>query len=56
MAYEKLLTKSKYMNGLQCSRLLWVAVNDKARMPEVEESAQARFDEGQIVGDYAKKK
>ncbi|MEK6885598.1 MAG: DUF2779 domain-containing protein [Nanoarchaeota archaeon] len=53
--YQKLLTKSKYMNGLQCPRLLWIAVNDKQRLPAIEESAQVRFDEGHIVGDYAKK-
>jgi hypothetical protein len=53
--YKSLLTKSKYLNGLQCLRLLWIAVNDKGRMPEVEEAQQKLFDEGHIVGNYAKK-
>ncbi len=53
--FQKLLTKSKYMNGLQCSKLLWISVNDKDRLPEVDEAKQKLFDEGHIVGEYAKK-
>jgi hypothetical protein len=52
---NKLLSKSKYLNGIQCPRLLWVSVNDKARLPEVDESQQKLFDEGHIVGEFAKK-
>ena len=26
----RLLTKSKYMNGLQCAKLLWLVFNDPA--------------------------
>lgn len=51
----KLLSKSKYMNGMQCPKLLWISVNAKERLPEVDESIQKRFDEGHIVGEYAKK-
>jgi len=53
--YQKILTKSKYLNGIQCPKLLWISVNDKNRLPEVDESQQKLFDEGHIVGDYAKK-
>lgn len=52
---NKLLSKSKYLNGLQCPRLLWISVNDKTRLPEIEEAQQKLFDEGHIVGEYAKK-
>lgn len=52
---NKLLSKSNYLNGLQCPKLLWVAINDKARFPEIDEAQQHIFDEGNVVGDYAKK-
>ncbi|MDP3027472.1 MAG: DUF2779 domain-containing protein [Nanoarchaeota archaeon] len=52
---QKILTKSKYLNGLQCSRLLWISVNTKDRLPEVDEAKQKLFDEGHIVGEFAKK-
>ena len=29
----KLLTKSKYMNGLQCQKLLWLVFNDPGKIP-----------------------
>ncbi len=51
----KTLSKSKYLNGLQCPKLLWAAVNDKARFPAPDEAQQHIFDEGHIVGEYAKK-
>ena len=54
-SFQKLLTKSKYLNGIQCPKLLWISVNDKQRIPEVDESKQKLFDEGHIVGEFAKK-
>jgi hypothetical protein len=53
--FQKILTKSKYINGLQCSRLLWISVNAKEKLPEVDEAKQKLFDEGHIVGEFAKK-
>jgi hypothetical protein len=50
-----LLTKSNYLLGLQCPKLLWVKINDKARIPEPDELAQQKFDVGDIIGEYAKK-
>jgi len=49
----KLLTKSKYLQGLQCSKLLWVSVNDKTRFPEVDAAQQQVFDTGTEVGELA---
>jgi hypothetical protein len=53
--YPKLLTKSRYMDGLKCPKLLWISVNQKENIPKPDETAQFRFDEGTIVGEYAKK-
>jgi len=50
-----LLTKSKYLNGLQCPRLLWIAVNDKTRIPEPDEIAMQKFKVGNIIGVLATK-
>jgi hypothetical protein len=50
---SKLLTKSKYLLGLQCPKLLWIAVNDKTRIPKPDEIAQKKFDDGTLVGELA---
>jgi hypothetical protein len=47
------LSKSKYLNGLQCHRLLWVAVNDAGRMPPTDAATQYVFDQGHLVGELA---
>jgi len=49
-----LLSKSKYLNGLQCLKLLWISANKKELLPEIDEATQYRFDEGQNVGELAK--
>jgi len=49
----KSLSKSKYLNGLQCRKLLWVSVNDFSRLPEVDEATQNVFDQGHYVGELA---
>lgn len=51
----KILSKSKYLIGLQCLCHLWVSVNDKERLPEITEQTQFRFDEGGKVHELAKK-
>ena len=51
----KLLTKSKYLQGLQCSKLLWVSVNDKMRIPEPSVSTEAIFKAGNLIGVLATK-
>jgi len=48
-----MLTKSKYLLGLQCPRLLWMEVNKKT--PEPDESAKHKFEVRNIVGELAKK-
>ena len=49
------ISKSKYMSGLQCPRLLWFVMNSPGEVPEAEEAQQFIFDQGHEVGDFAKK-
>lgn len=51
----KLLTKSKYMNGLESDALLWIAVNDKSLLPLVDDATQAKFDAGKEIEILARK-
>jgi len=51
----QLLTKSKYLMGLQCPKLLWIQFNEPDRMPPVDDATQALFDQGHEVGEYATK-
>jgi hypothetical protein len=51
MAY---ISKSKYLSGLQCSKLLWYQYNAKESFPAPDEATQAIFDQGHEVGDLAK--
>lgn len=49
------LSKSKYLNGIQCPKLLWYYYNAKDKLPKVDERTQAVFDHGHQVGELAKK-
>jgi CRISPR/Cas system-associated exonuclease Cas4 (RecB family) len=48
-----LLSKSKYLLGLQCPKLLWLSTHEI--MPEPSKALQHRFDQGHEVGELAKK-
>jgi hypothetical protein len=50
-----LLSKSKYLAGLQCRRYLWKQVHEPQLIPEVDAITQYTFDQGHLVGEYAKK-
>jgi hypothetical protein len=50
----KLLTKTKYMNGLQCLKLLWLTVNDPRKLAAPSFATQKVFDQGQQVGELAR--
>lgn len=50
-----MLSKSRYLNGLQCPRLLWIATNEPERIPEPDAATQHIFDQGHLVGEMAKK-
>ncbi len=51
----KLLSKSKYLTGLQCPKLLWLEINDPERLPSIDLSTQFIFDQGHFVGELAKR-
>ncbi len=50
------LSKSKFMAGLGCPKLLWFLFNAPDMIPPVDEATQAIFDQGHEVGDLAKKR
>ncbi len=52
---SQLLSKSKYLKGLQCPKLLWVQLNEPERLPETDSTTQFIFDQGHLVGDLAKR-
>ena len=52
--FPKLLTKSRYMVGLQCHHSLWILYNDKENISGIDMNTQHRFDQGHIVGQLAK--
>lgn len=52
---SKILSKSNYLLGIQCPRLLWVNINDKKRIPVPDEINQKKFNDGNVVGELAKK-
>lgn len=54
MSSDPLISKSKYLDGLQCHKLVWFRYNAKSRIPPVSPSTQAIFDQGHLVGSYAK--
>ncbi len=47
------ISKSNYMNGLKCQKLLWIIFNDKQQIPEPDEQQQHIFDQGMMVGKLA---
>ena len=55
MFIKKVISKSKFLNGLQCLKYLWYSVNSKESIPEPDETTQYIFNQGHLVGQYAKK-
>ena len=47
-----MLTKSKYIQGLQCPRLMWAS--NKKLLPEITIADEVKFSHGYIFEDYAK--
>jgi hypothetical protein len=52
---KSIITKSKYMAGLRCMKYLWYIVNAGEEIPEPDFSTKFIFDQGLLVGQYAKK-
>ncbi|MFH0992504.1 MAG: hypothetical protein V1799_21100 [bacterium] len=49
------ISKSKYLSGLQCHKLLWYQYNAKDQIPAFDAQIQAIFDQGHLVGEFAKR-
>jgi len=52
---EPRVSKSRYLQGLQCPKLLWHVYNARDLLPPVDEATQAIFDQGHEVGLLAQK-
>lgn len=48
------ISKSKYVAGLQCPKLLWTHYNDPESIPDPDDAKKAIFKIGHEVGDLAK--
>jgi hypothetical protein len=55
MSRTPYISKSKFIHGLQCPKLLWCDYNAKHLFPEVDDALQAVFDQGHDVGAFAKR-
>ena len=51
---HRLISKSKFLWGRQCAKLLWFALNDPDRIPAPAAAQQAIFDQGHKVGALTK--
>ncbi len=49
------ISKSKFLHGLQCPKLLWCHYNAKLLFPEIDDELQATFEQGHEVGSLARK-
>ncbi|MCL4417681.1 MAG: DUF2779 domain-containing protein [Actinobacteria bacterium] len=54
MDKNKIISKSKYVSGLQCLKYLWYLINDPGAIPPFDEITQFRFQQGHDVGNLAK--
>jgi hypothetical protein len=52
---ERVLSKSRYLNGRQCPKLLWYVYNRKDQFPPINDRTQELFDQGHEVGLLAQK-
>ena len=53
--FTPFISKSKYLNSLQCHKLLWFYYNTKDQILAFDAQRQAIFDQGHLVGELAKK-
>ena len=49
------LSKSKYIAGLQCLKYMWYLANAREEVQKPDFSTRFMFQQGMIVGEYAKK-
>jgi len=51
---NQMLSKSRYLSGLQCPKYLWIQFHEPERIPETDAVTQYIFDQGHLVGELAK--
>jgi hypothetical protein len=54
MSHTPYISKTKFLQGLQCTKQLWSAYNAKHLFPDVDDALQAVFDQGHEVGAFTK--
>ena len=54
MSKPPYISKSKFMMGVQCPKLIWNVYNAKNLIPEPDATQEAAFDQGHQVGELAK--
>lgn len=52
---DTFVSKSKYLAGLQCAKLLWYHFHGKDAFGETDPALQAVFDQGTAIGEMAKR-
>jgi hypothetical protein len=52
---QPFLSKTKYLDGIKCPKLLWFEYNKTADVPKPDAAQQAIFDQGKKVGELAQK-
>jgi hypothetical protein len=50
---DVLISKSRYLAGLRCDKLLWCSYNQKDLFPEFSKATEGRFAQGHEVGELA---
>jgi hypothetical protein len=55
MSRTPYISKTKFLQGLQCPKLIWSAYNAKHLFPAVDDALQAVFDQGHEIGALAKR-
>jgi hypothetical protein len=51
----RFLSKSKYLAGTQCPKLLWFHYNAREELPDTDEDVRALLEEGRRVGEVARR-
>jgi hypothetical protein len=54
LSHQPFISKSTYLMGLQCQKLIWFRYNAKDQIPAPDEATQAIFDQGTEVGELAR--
>ena len=52
---QQILSKSKYLIGLQCLEYLWTVFHEPSKIPKPTRTDEHKFEQGSSVGEYAKK-